>query len=285
MGLPQELINYIVNMLQDDPPALKACSLTCKTLFVSTRHLIYRTLHLTPRNNESVLTQKEKKKLCRQKRSRDIQLRFLSHMGEHDLLQYARSVYIHDTEQDSTPNANIFVPDTLLPHLHYFRSLDRVRNLIIEGYDADSWAAHYEACFAHFYPTLTSLTLRRPSGHYQALLRFALQFPNLKYLCFEWLDESVYRILRDVTTPAVIDRSPFARGHLRLARIDDAVDWPMDFVDELRNGFNFQSVELENSFGDHGQRLLNAYADAIEHLTITPSQMGAYWFSSPHRAR
>ena len=206
-------------------------------------------------------------------------------MGEHDLLQYARSVYIHDTEQDSTPNANIFVPDTLLPHLHYFRSLDRVRNLIIEGYDADSWAAHYEACFAHFYPILTSLTLRRPSGHYQALLRFALQFPNLKYLCFEWLDESVYRILRDVTTPAVIDRSPFARGHLRLARIDDAVDWPMDFVDELRNGFNFQSVELENSFGDHGQRLLNAYADAIEHLTITPSQMGAYWFSSPHRAR
>ena len=56
MGLPQELVDHIVDTLHEDLPALKACSLTCKAMFASTRHLIHQTLCLTPRNNERVLT-------------------------------------------------------------------------------------------------------------------------------------------------------------------------------------------------------------------------------------
>ena len=43
MGLPQEVGDRIVDMLQDDGSALRACSLTCKVMFTSTRHLIHQT--------------------------------------------------------------------------------------------------------------------------------------------------------------------------------------------------------------------------------------------------
>ena len=45
MGLPQEIVDHIMDMLQNDVIALKACSLTCKVMFVSARHLIHHTLY------------------------------------------------------------------------------------------------------------------------------------------------------------------------------------------------------------------------------------------------
>lgn len=63
MGLPQELVNHTVDMLHDNIPALEACSLTCRTMFASTRHLIHRTLDLTLRNNEHLFTEEEKYRL------------------------------------------------------------------------------------------------------------------------------------------------------------------------------------------------------------------------------
>ena len=62
MGLPQELVDHIMDMLYVDLQALKACSLTCKAMFSSTRHLIHQTLCLNVRNNNSILTREEKDK-------------------------------------------------------------------------------------------------------------------------------------------------------------------------------------------------------------------------------
>lgn len=36
MGLPQQLVEYIMEVLRDDLQTLKACSLTCKPMFAST---------------------------------------------------------------------------------------------------------------------------------------------------------------------------------------------------------------------------------------------------------
>ena len=277
MGLPQELVDHIVDVLHDDPPALKACSLTCRAMFASTRHLIHQTLCLTMQNNERVLTQEEKKKL-RQKRwnYQNIQLRFLSHMSERGLLQYARRIFIRNDQPEHIPNT--FAPDTLLPHLRHFQSLDRVHTLTIERYDADLWKNHYKRCFGHFSLTLTSLTLRRPSGHHQPLFQFILQFRNLENLCLEWLDGNA-RIRPDVVVPTLINQTLPVGRHLRLARIDGAVEWPMEFADELRRKLKFRSVELEDSFGDHGWRFLSEYARTVEYLTIIPSKVGTYRLS------
>ena len=135
MGLPQELVDHIVDTLHEDLPALKACSLTCKAMFASTRHLIHQTLCLTPRNNERVLTREEEEKLRRLKQGyQDVQLRFLSYAGERGLLQYTRKIYISRCFRRVAIPAGAFTPDTLLPHIHHFRSLDRVHAITIEWY-------------------------------------------------------------------------------------------------------------------------------------------------------
>jgi len=255
MGLPQELIDCIADTLHDDLHTLKACSLTCKAMFASTRHLIHQTLHLTRRNNEKVLAREE---VCQSFDYRE--LRLLSYMGECGLLKYTRQIHVRDP--------GTFIPDTLLPHIHYFQSLDRVHTLTIEHYDAVLWARHHKTCFVHFYPTLTSLTLSRPFGRCQELLRFAQQFPKLENLCFEWL-----RGERDTkpgfSIPDMILQS--SRGHLRLA-FGAVIQPSEDFLHahELQNGINFGSVEFESDFYDnHAQHMVNTCGHSLESLSIS----------------
>lgn len=265
MGLPQDVIECIMVMLRDDLRALKACSLTCRAMFVSTRHLIHRTLFLTRGNNISVLTQNER--TLYPKGGPHIQLRFLSHMGEAGFLRYTRRVHIS--------MLHMFTPDALLPHLHHFQSLDRVHALTVDHYDTVSWASHFKTCFVHFYPTLTSLTLRRSFGHYRLVLQFALQFPNLEDLCLEWLANE--QIPPGVAVPAAIDKFPPLCGHLRLAGFDNTTQWPMHFAQELRKGMNFRSVELESAFfGDNAQQILIGCAGTIEDLIIVPSETSTH---------
>ena len=272
MGLPQELVDQIVDMLRDDLRALKACSLTCKPFFASTRHLIHQALYLTKRNNQSVLTREEEQKILQSPGTyHDLKLRLVSYMGERGLFQYTRRVHIR--------NGYIFTPRTLLPHIHHFQSMDRVHTLTIAHYDAPSWANYHHTCFVHFYPTLTSLTLSRPYGRYRPLLHFALQFPNLENLCLEWFPIKEGHI-PDQTAPAVIEQSPPLRGHLRLAGYGTTSQEPVDFARELPNGLNFRTVELEAFFGDRVQRILNACAGTLEDLTIVPLGAGKLLHSS-----
>ena len=257
MGLPQELVDYIVDMLHDNIPALKACSLTCKAMFASTRHLIHRTLQLTPDNTLSVLTPEEKRHY--ERGNRDVELRLLSFMGERDLLQYARRVHI------CTPNP--FTPDILLPHLHYFQSLNRVHTLTIDHFCADEWVDYHATCFGHFYPTLTSLTLSHSIGH-KRLLHFVLQFPNLENLSieqpeFDW--RGFESRLAEAATPGL---SPPLRGCLRLVGQGPSVHLSTDLFGEPPKGFNFRSVELEDFPRDLAQHALSACAQTLEDLTI-----------------
>jgi len=259
MGLPQELVDHTMEMLHDDLRALKACSLTCKAMFASTRHLIHFTLRLTRWNNQSVLTLEEKYRYLRWD-YHDIELRFLSFMGERGFLRYPRHVYIHL----ECP----FTPDTLIPHLDHFKSLDQVQSLTIDAYDGLLWRNYHSACFAHFYPTLTSLTLHHPTNHYRYVLQFALQFPNLQNLCIKHLGDGQHT-RPDLVIPPIVDESPPLRGHLRLVGVRPD-QWLTEFTNDLPNGINFRSVELQSVFWEHCQRILTACAGTLEDLTVVP---------------
>ena len=264
IGLPQELVDCVTELLSDDLPALKACSLTCKALFASTRHLIHETLRLNIRNNQSVLSREEKLRYLRWN-CRDTELRFLTYAGEHGLLRYARRVHI------CMPY--YFTPDLLLPHLHHFQSLNNVHALTIEHCLTVTWSDSYKTSFLHFYPTLTSLTLHYPSGDYRFLLQFVLQFPNLENLALEWLEELVRQ---DFADPVIIHQTPPLRGHFRLAGVRGEDHWPMDFSNDLRHRIFFRSVELEDCLGDKAQYVLNACAHTIEHLILVPRGIGTH---------
>lgn len=266
MRLPQELVDYIMEMLHDDLRALKASSLTCKAMFAATRHLIHGTLCLNPRNDQSVLTQEEKLR-CKGWGYQHVQLRFLSYMRERGFLQYTREVHIR--------MGHMFTPDILMPHLDHFRTLDQVHSLTIDSYDGVTWAKHFKSPFIHFYPTLTSLTLHNPLHHYRFVLQFALQFPNLDNLSIERLENADWTRW-DLTIPAIVDGSPPLRGCLRLFDIGVMGPWPSEFAYALPNGINFRSAELRNVSWNQAQYILNGCAGTLESLIIMPRKTGTH---------
>ena len=263
MGLPQELIDYIMGMLRDDIPALKACSLTCKSMFASTRHLIHRILYLHPETSRRVYKQDSGYPIPFFKVPNIEKLRHLCGMDEHGVLKYARRVHFIAT--------GICLPEALLPYHHHFQSLDQVHTLRIDYLDASAWAPpDLITCFAHFYPTLTSLSLLCPGDHYLPLVGFITQFPNLDNLCLEWMTTN-WRVMPAPSGRFVVDRSPPFRGHLRLVGCDTVILWLATLFHGILDGVNFRSVELRDFFWDYSQYILDPCSRTLEDLTI-----GAY---------
>ena len=274
MGLPQELVDHVMDMLYDNTRALKACSLTCKAMFASTRHLIHQTFILSQENTLRILTPKEKRHYetgdpyikfrsvsSMDERDLDVEFRFVSFMDERGLLQYVRRVHLHTKD--------LFTPEILLPRLHYFQLLNRVHTLTIDYFYPNNWVNYHSTVFAHFYPTLTSLTLRVPHSH-EWLLNFALRFPNLENLSLEWL--TIYNHLEwSMTDIAPPERTPPLRGCLRLAGRGQ-LSTPFR---KPPKGFNFRSVELYDNFpGSQAQHALNACARTLETLIIKAYPLG-----------
>ena len=263
MGLPQELVDHIMNTLRDDLPTLKACSLVCKAMFASTRHLIHRTLRLTVRKNRSIVPRDFRGWI-----DNDSELRFVSYVGERGLLQYTRVVHL-----DMFCH---FSPEILLFHRRHLRSLDQVRTLIIEHYDALFWLNHYNTLFANFRHAVTSLTLSRPVSHCQHVLQFIPQFPRLENLCLEWLKSEGW-FQQGLTVPVVVDQ-PSLRGHLRLAGTVTVARLLVASTCQLSERINFRSVELEAFCGEDAQRILSVCAHTLEDLTIAPLRTGTRKF-------
>ena len=262
MGLPQELVDQVMDVLYDDLQTLRACSLTCRAMFASTRRLIHQTLHLTRREYHEgyILLGSEPENIAG--------LNFVSYVAECDLLRYTRRIHIHDSCN--------FTPGTMLPHLHHFQSLDRVHALTIEGYHAITWANHHNPLFTHLRHTLTSLTLSHPFGHCQLVVQFVLQFPNLENLCLE--QPRGQHIGQYVVIPVIIDQFPPLRGHLRLVGPEAGLVGLrlIEFTRELGKEINFRSVEIEDCLCP--PRILNDCASTIEDLIIAPD-----WFGTRRR--
>ena len=264
MGLPQELVDHIMNMLYDDIPALKASSLTCKAMFASTRHLIHQTLELSLDSTLRVLMIPQEEKRNYRRGNSGGELRVVSFMGERGLLQYVRRVHIRPLY--------LFTPELLLPHLHHFQSLNQVHSLTIDSFYAKKWVNYHSTGFAHFYPTLTSLTLNRPCDLHR-LLNFALRFPNLENLSLESLEFS-QEFESNITYTATPERLPPLRGFLRLTAYGTPTRLVAVLFREPPKGFNFRSVELCNVPGSQARHALNACARTLEILTIKAYSSG-----------
>ena len=267
MGIPQAVVEHIMDILQDNRRALKACSLTCKAMFASTRRPIHQTLHITSRTNQRILTSTEEKQYAKGGR-RELELRFLSFMAERGLLRYARRLNIRVGPK--------FRPDFLEPHLHHFQSFDRIHTLTIDSYEAAAWYLVYNTYFTHLYPTLTTLTLCSPTGQFRYVLEFALQFPNLENLTIENLRDVAWGWQETPPPPAVL-QSPPLRGHLRCVGLilqDVMWHWPMELASNLKNGINFRSVEFYHVDGEQGQVILDGCAGSLEEFVIHMAKRG-----------
>ena len=259
MGLPQEVVDRIMDMLQDDRRALEGCSLTCKAMFVSTRHLIHQTLHVTKENNQRILTPKEKKQHARGNYL--LELRFLSFMGERDLLKYTRHLNI-------SIGSFAFSPKILEPHLQPFKSLDRVNTLTVYSYDSVIWRHVYNTHFSQFHPTLTTLVLRSLTSHYRFVLQFVLQFPSLENLTLEYLRHETGEY-SGISVPSKVTQYPPLNGRLRCASLYSGdPEWTKEFAFGPLGGINFRSVEFRDVHREHGQHILDGCASSLEEFTV-----------------
>ena len=259
MGLPQEVVDRIMDMLQDDRRALEGCSLTCKAMFVSTRHLIHQTLHVTKENNQRILTPKEKKQHARGNYL--LELRFLSFMGERDLLKYTRHLNI-------SIGCFAFSPNILEPHLQHFKSLDRVNTLTIYSYDSVIWRHVYNTHFSQFHPTLTTLVLRSLTSHYRFVLQFVLQFPSLENLTLKYLRHETGEY-SGISVPSKVTQYPPLNGRLRCASLYSGdPEWTKEFAFGPLGGINFRSVEFRDVHREHGQHILDGCASSLEEFTV-----------------
>ena len=269
MGLPQEVVERVMHMLQDNRRALKACSLTCRAMFVSTRHLIHQTLHLTAGNNQKILTPTEIK-LYEQGDHPGLALRFLPFMAERGLLRYAKHLNIN-----LGPN---FSQTSLEPHLQHFQSLDRIHTLTIHSCDSILLGDTYNPCFKHLYPTLTTLVLYSSTSHYYRYAsHFILQFPNLQNLTLGSLHAGSWG-WPGTPMPLVVSQPPPPpplSGHLRCISASSGTPmWPRRFPSDLPCGISFRSIEFREVHCDQGQRILDRCAGALEKFTICIDRKG-----------
>ena len=145
-----------MDMLCDDITPLKTCSLTCKVMFASTRHLIRQRLRLPTCGKLRILARAEKHRPQGwNPPPPPILRRVLPYITKRGLLQYTRQTYISLSSYSSM--------NTILSHLHHLQSLDlnRVHNLSIEECYAPTLETHFKPSFIYSYPTVTSLTLTR----------------------------------------------------------------------------------------------------------------------------
>lgn len=250
-------------MLQDNRRALKACSLTCKAMFASTRHLIHQTLHLTTSNNQRILTPAQKKQYG-QKGSYELELQFLSFMAKRGLLKYARHLNI-DVACD-------FSDSPVVPHLCHISSLDRIHTLTIHLRHSVLWRGGvYNSLFRHLRSTLTTLVLCSSTNNVLVLIP---QFPNLQNLTLESLHQETW-VDPMVSPPPVVSQPPPLRGHLRCASPGPRNPmWLRGFPSLLPGGINFHSVELQGVHCSPGQRILDMCAGSLEKFIVQIDRQG-----------
>lgn len=258
-GLPQEIVDHVVFMLRNDLISLKACSLTCKSMFISTRHLIHRKICLTWGKNWDLLTIPEKQRYIRSEKQ-DLAVRALSWVAEHGLLPYARHLYIH-------LNKN-FSPVNLRPFNDNFQRFDRIQELSIYWLHTPGFLEDFDTYFANFVQTLRSLHLDTPTGDVRDILDFICRFPHLDDLTFKLTSESSHdrRTWKSASLPVVKEVPPF-RGRLKLGSIGEWHSYIVQQLISLPGERRFRFVSFRNCTPEAEQPIIDACSGTIESIS------------------
>ena len=258
--LPQEIVDHIVFMLRNELKSLKACSLTCKAMFVSTRHVIHRNICLTSEKNWNLLTIPEKQRYIRGERQ-DIAIRVLSAIAAHGLLPYARHLYIHLERNFTAANLQPFNDD--------FQRFDRIQELSIHWlHTPDFLYENFDVYFSNFVPTLRSLHLDTPTGDTRDILDFICRFQNLDDLTFK-MAPGGSRDWRTLKYLPIVKKMPPFRGRLKLRNIDERCSQVMRQLISLPGKRSFRFVDFRSCTFEAEQPIIDACSNTIESISTT----------------
>ena len=260
--LPQELIDYIFFMLGDDLQSLKACSSTCKLMFVSARRIIHRKIYLSSDKNWELLTFPERQQYLSGDRL-GLAVKMLPEIASRGVLPYARQLFIN-LEWD-------FTPTNLQPFNHHFQCFDRIQELNISRLDTPGFLESFDTYFANIVLTLHSLHLESPIGETRDILDFICRFPHLDDLSLKMsisADPRDQRTWSSGTLPVVKNMPPF-RGRLRLDAIVERRDSLLQQLASLPGKLSFRSIIFRNCESDAEQPIVNVCHRTLESVSTT----------------
>ena len=220
----------ILLYLLDHLVALKACSLTCKSLFGATRPLIHR--QFVCFGSRPGRPRRKKFLLPRPKRD----------PGAFGRLIYAdRSGFLRHTLRltirmvDGPLN-----PIDMQEYLPHLRSITKLHSLTLDNFHVHPFIPVFDEHFGTFTNTLRHLDIRNARGTERELLYIICQFPLLEDLS---IISPAGKIVTDSGPPVpTITQSPPLRGKLVLVQAHSR-EFLEGFV-AFPGGLNFRSLEI-----------------------------------------
>ena len=259
--LPQEVVDHIMFMLGDNLESLKACSLTCKAMFVAARRLIHRKIFLTWEQNWDVLTLRERQRYVRGER-RGLTIKMISTTTARGLLPHGRHLFI-DFRED-------FTPANLQPFNDHFQRYERIQDLTIFWFHPGDFLEQFDTFFANFVPTLRSLHLKTPKGNTRDILDFVCRFPHLDNLTIGTVHEYSPNLTTWETAPLpVVKKVPSFRGRLKLYGIYGRHHNLLQQLISLPGKRRFRFIHFWGYPAEMGQHIVDACGDTIETLSAT----------------
>ena len=245
--LPYEIVEEIIAYLLRDRDALKACSLTCRSWYITAVPHIHRSLLLG------------NKKLAK---PRDI-LKPLSELRNLGLTPFVKQITIRQWLSRCW-----FTPQAFSPrNLRHFSAFTNVQTLKLENMDISSFVPGIERYFEHFSPTVRSITLWDPCCTPRQLSHFLSIFSNLNNIGI-W---GVSARPPKTTVPdddLTLFSKPKLQGELGLSGSHWTETWT--HLVTLCGSPGFNCMNLYKA-GDCARFLLDACTETLETLRFSPA--------------
>ena len=239
-------------------------------MFVSTRPLIHRKIHLTWKQNWEMLTLREKQRYIRGDRQ-GIAVKVLSGIADQGLLSYGRDLSINLNQN--------FTPANLQPFNDLFQRFDRIQELSIYWLHTPGFLAQFDTFFQNIVPTLRSLHLDTPTGDTRDILDFICRFPHLDDLTFKISSVVLHdwRSWRSASLP-VVEKVPPFRGRLKLWGISEWHGYILRQLASLPGKRRFRFLDFRTCPSGVEQLVTDACSSTIEALSTTWQRSRECWF-------
>ena len=222
-GLPQEIVDEILEYLEDHRWTLNACSLTCKGLFLSARPIIHRRLYVVGPTN-------------RYKAANHPQLSTLSAAAQCGLSHYTRKLTIRV--------GVVFTPASLRPHLPQFQTFALLTSITLHRFDPHRFIPVFERYFGHLAQQMRSLEFINPPGSQDDMMYFICQFPNLENLGFNPFPYHNIHLYEEESNSSTIQSSPTLGGILQVTSTNHGRTNSLESLARLPSGLRFRSIEF-----------------------------------------
>ena len=253
-GLPQEVVDEILEYLEDDQQALRACSLTCKALLRSSRPIIHRRLFVVSRGIPYPRNEHEARA------ANFIRFRPLLAAADCGLTSRTRELTIKIGRRRE------FEPADLQQFLPQFQTFVRLTSLVFYNFNPAPFIPVFEQCFGRLAPQIRSLGFLYPSGFRDDLVCFISQFPNLDDLMFFSFPQRSMFSQEEYSAPP-IRGSPTLRGTLKIAKMSAGGDDFLRCLTRFPSGFGFRSIEFRRSMGIDPNIIIQRCSSTLQYLT------------------